>query len=364
MMKNNVNALLLSMGLLVGGSNAHVTETILSIEPITANTHVDTKVVDALEPASVLSTFVTQICANLAAIITTGMRNSIEKGSSTDGSFSYEKFSQAQAELFPAIQEEVINYLEPLDVDQTQKEQILLFVNFLMAKLSLFLQENTSFSLDLMQATTLQAALAIIDAFDQFMLALPEQFAADFAAGKIQKPVEPKYLNNADVDYSTEASRSRVALLLSKFIDLLEDLMCDAIEDCTDEDGMFDGQLYTQRLGLVMQRISTESQSWLNKIGQEGIAYDDMFHIVTFLTKAHQQGAMKFRLENPRFDIQMAEATTEIEALELIAKQFAAMNATKEQYINENFPDTEQVEVVVITEEDQENDEISAVMTA
>lgn len=285
-----------------------------------------------------LSSKVINISIDLAKMVTEKMNEAIDKSEAQGSGFSYTRFAQVQAEGFEALRNQVSSYFTTYNLEQSEIEQVQLFALFLMQAMQTFLQNNTSITLELMAATTKKSAREITAPFNEYVLGLPAAFASDFAAGKIQKPAQVKFLNDADVDYSIQAFRSRVADSLSEVIDLIEDIAYDAINDCTDSDEKFDGKRYIQKQGSVMQKVSEQIQAWFDKKVTLGIAQGDAHHITIFLTQYLHQVAMKFRSENPNFETQLVEATTKDAALDLIDPQFAVYNAAKEIYLNENFP--------------------------
>lgn len=334
MIKNSVHALLLSTGLLIGTSHVMAETNAIEIKIIQGQG--DEKTAKAA-PAT-LSSEVIKISIDLAKMITVKMSESIDQSGDQSSDFSYTRFAQVQAEGIEAMSNQVSKYVTTYNLEQSEIEQVQLFALFLMQAIQTFLQNNTSFTLELMAATTKKSAREITARFNEYVLGLPAAFDSDFAAGKIQKPAEVKFLNNADVDYSTQAFRSRVADSLSEVIDLIEDIAYDAINDCTDSDEKFDGKRYMQKQGSVIQKVSEQIQVWFDKKVTLGIAQGDAHHITVFLAQYLPQVVMKFRSENPNFETQLVEATTKDAALDLIDPQFAAYNAAKENYLNENFP--------------------------
>ena len=342
MMKNNVSALLLSMALLVPAGNAHV-EPVLLTEPVsTEDTLVDTKIDTTAQPKEI-SPVIMQMCTHLAQMMNASMHDAIEAGSDSYGSFNYEMFAQSQATQFQASQQQIVAYMISLDINPAENEQVMLFAQFLITQMTLFLQNNTTLALDLMEATTKQAALAVIAPFSLFVLGLPEQFAV-LATGKIQKPADVPAaavtVNEDNVDYSTAAFRERVASLITQVLDVIEDIVFDEIKNCTNKDGMFDGRLYAEHAGMLMQKIceSEKIQALTNQVPQ-----GDSHHVMMFLAQRYAQAGMQFRVKNPGFETKIVAAKTEAEAIALYTQLFEYCDQAKKQYLDETFSSSEEV---------------------
>ena len=220
-------------------------------------------------------------------------------------------------------------------------EQVELLTIFMKNSVALFVQENAMLPLDFMEATTQQDALTIIKPIDSFIEQLPEQFAQALIAGTIKNP-----------EIAPRLSEAELAMLLSEILHRGEDVMFDAVADCTDKNDMFDGKLFVQKESLVTQKIVVLICSlFISDLYLQGIAKGDVEHVAHFLTQALPQAEFDFNMQNPDFDIELANATTKAEAMNLVNPYIATWYAAQEQYLNDNFPVAEEVELIVVIEE-------------